>query len=550
MKSEVRKKKRKCKWAMRIILNRKLMFSTLLIVSVIYLCWILVEMSMISASGRKTGPKRTRTDRTLMLNITHSNDTTEYLAREIGSPEGISHITVNRDVPDTRPESCKTRNYQLVDGQKASVIITFYNESRSALLRTLTSILNRTPLDLIEEIIVIDDHSTTDVEPQFLRNYHKTIKLIRNDQREGLIRSRNIGAKLAVGHYLVFLDSHCEVNVGWLEPLIHQAEEQQGVVVSPILDVIDWQSLLYRSGSNKLRGGFDWSLQYKWIAIPEEELESRSFQESFAYSTPSIPGGVFLISRVWFRQLGGFDSNLKIYGGESLELSLKTWMCGGHVEVAVCSRVGHVFRRKHSFDFPNGIRDTIQHNTRCIAESWLEDYKFFFYSTQPKAQPIEMDTNTCSKSIQKANRLKQKLQCRSFRWYLQNVFQELRIPNDQQVAFGELKHGKNCLEVTALKGITVDECSSDATRWFFNQSGTLSIQTGNCLTFHAGELKLLRCEPSADQLWLRKRGNLIHLSTGKCLENNYHSTVVLSPCRRGAQSQIWNFSVEIEELTN
>lgn len=122
-----------------------------------------------------------------------------------------------------------------------------------------------------------------DVEPQFLRSYHERIKFIRNDKREGLIRSRNIGAKLAVGHFLVFLDSHCEVNVGWLEPLIQHAEEYQGAVVSPILDVIDWQSLQYRSGSNKLKGGFDWSLQYKWIAVPEEELESPSYRTNFAY---------------------------------------------------------------------------------------------------------------------------------------------------------------------------------------------------------------------------------------------------------------------------
>lgn len=125
-----------------------------------------------------------------------------------------------------------------------------------------------------------------------------------------------------------------------------------------------------------------------------------------------------------------------------------------------------------------------------------------------------------------------------------------RIPNDQYVAFGELKHGKNCLEVNGLRDVMVDECSNDATRWFFNQSGALSIQTQNCLTFDAGELRLMHCQLATNQMWLRKRGNLIHLSTGKCLENIHESSVVLSPCRRGAQSQIWNFSVEIEELAN
>lgn len=74
--------------------------------------------------------------------------------------------------------------------------------------------------------------------------------------------------------------------------------------------------------------------------------------------SPTTAGGLLGMTRQWFVELGGFNKNLQMWGGESLELSLRVWMCGGHVEMVPCSRVGHIFRSKLPYELPLGERAT------------------------------------------------------------------------------------------------------------------------------------------------------------------------------------------------
>ena len=59
----------------------------------------------------------------------------------------------DRDLPDTRPSVCLTANYTRTKHlPTASVIIPFYNEALSMILRAVHSVLNKSPDNLLDEV--------------------------------------------------------------------------------------------------------------------------------------------------------------------------------------------------------------------------------------------------------------------------------------------------------------------------------------------------------------------------------------------------------------
>ncbi|ELT88186.1 hypothetical protein CAPTEDRAFT_64353, partial [Capitella teleta] len=217
-------------------------------------------------------------------------------------------ISLHRTLPDFRHEDCNSVPYP-INMPDTSVIIIFRNEAWSTLLRTVFSILDRSPPHLLREIILVDDFSDAKHLKHKLEGFiarQPKLKLIRSPNRVGLIKARLLGAADAEGQVLTFLDSHCECTPGWLEPLLYRIGQNRSHVVTPIIDTISDVTLQYIGGrvvKNFMVGGFDWSMSFNWHYLPKSEQVKRTSPVD-PVESPTMAGGLFAIHKDYFNYLG------------------------------------------------------------------------------------------------------------------------------------------------------------------------------------------------------------------------------------------------------
>ena len=77
-------------------------------------------------------------------------------------------------------------------------------------------------------------------------------------RKSGLISGRMLGAHIASGKVIVFLDSHCECASNWLQPLLHAIHKDRQTIAVPVIDVIDPDTLKYQNVKSVPIGGFSW----------------------------------------------------------------------------------------------------------------------------------------------------------------------------------------------------------------------------------------------------------------------------------------------------
>lgn len=327
-----------------------------------------------------------------------------------------------------------------------SIIMIAHNENMY-LERTFDSIMNNTPLDHLLEIIFVDDASDPPASAVLDKMGNKRIRIIRNEERTGLIRAKTAGARAAQGDVLVFLDAHIRAYPGWLEPMIQLTSQNYRRVVVPVIPVLNaktWEQINNYEGVKLI---FDWKMDFIWYV---DEAPANKLHDY----VPIMSGGLLAITRRWFFETGAYDEGMLQWGGENVEQSVKIWLCGGEIIVARNSRVGHVFREESPYQL--NITQIHVNKARAI-DVWFDEWANYYY----RANPFDRERRSSAESLASRFKIKEDLNCKPFSTFVERfsgIMAEKHLLSTEVFGLRSTKTGL-CIKLFPdglLKGIACD----------------------------------------------------------------------------------------------
>jgi GT2 family glycosyltransferase len=212
------------------------------------------------------------------------------------------------------------------------------------------------------EIIVVDNASTDGSVESIKKLYgsYPYVKIVENRENLGHAEGCNIGARVAKGRYLVFLDSDTELKAeDWLWELVKvmESDESIGLAQAKVVLAKDKRRLDYVCTAIDALG--TWAATY---GLKEDELK-----ENFEVLAAS--SGCCIVRRDVFNEVGGFDPDYFIYDDDT-DLSLRSRLLGYKILLvpsAVIVHRGSVLR---------GINQrTVYHSAKNRMRTMLKNYE-------------------------------------------------------------------------------------------------------------------------------------------------------------------------------
>jgi GT2 family glycosyltransferase len=209
------------------------------------------------------------------------------------------------------------------------VIVTLDGRRRlEPCLESISSVLG----DAAGEVIVIDNGSRDPLGP-WLRSTWPDVVLVELDENQGFSAACNLGARIAHGDIVIFLNDDTIVTPGWSSSLV-AALEQGDVVIAGGLTVFQARPDVVNSAGTRLAvSGAGKDIGFN---LPRGSVDLR------ARDVPGVSGVSMAVRREWFLGCGGFDEGFFMYF-EDTDLCLRAWLEGYRVRFVPESVVLHAF---------------------------------------------------------------------------------------------------------------------------------------------------------------------------------------------------------------
>lgn len=169
----------------------------------------------------------------------------------------------------------------------------------------------------VAEIIIVDNGSTSQ-RLKMLQQEYPTVKLIESDHNVGFAAAANLGAQIASGEFLFFLNPDATAGPGCIDHLIAAYRARPGVVGPAIYTVAN--------GSRDLGA----TMNHVGMSVSLDGVQPPLY----------VSGCALFTSRHLFVQLGGFDDRYFLFV-EDVELCWRTLLIGYDVYAVREANVFH-----------------------------------------------------------------------------------------------------------------------------------------------------------------------------------------------------------------